>query len=299
MAKILITGGSGLVGNRLSEILAANGHQVTHLSRSSNPHAKYPTFKWSISDGEIDQKAFEGVDHIVHLAGAGVADKRWTSSRKKVILSSRVDAIGLLNDYVLRLGIKLKSFVSASGIGLYGADTGDMWLTEESGEGKDFLADVVKQWEAEADLFTHITKVTKVRIGVVLSEEGGALPEIMRPIRLFAGAPLGTGKQYMSWIHIDDLCELFRFVIENNIEGSVNATAPNPVTNKELTQSIAQTISKPLILPNVPAFVMKLMLGEMAQIVLGGNRVSSERIVEKGFKFRFTDVNLALQDLLS
>jgi uncharacterized protein (TIGR01777 family) len=298
MAKILITGGSGLVGTQLSEQLTKDGHEVSHLSRTIGG-SNYPTFKWDLKKGFIDEEAFVGLDHIIHLAGAGVADERWTEKRKKLILDSRVDGVRLLYDYVSKLDVKLKSFVSASAIGIYGGDTGDVLLKEDSPYGNDFLAEVVKSWEAETDKFSKITKVAKVRIGIVLSEKGGALPEILKPIKLYAGAPLGTGEQYLSWIHINDLCAIFAHVVSENLQGVYNATAPNPVTNEAMTKAIAKTVVKPLFLPNVPAFVMNLMLGEMAQIVLGGNKVSGERIIQTGFRFEYDLLQDALRDLLS
>ncbi|MFT7195869.1 MAG: hypothetical protein ACI83W_000218 [Marinoscillum sp.] len=298
MAKILITGGSGLVGTQLSEQLTKDGHEVSHLSRTAGD-STYPTFKWDLEKGFIDEEAFAGLDHIIHLAGAGVADERWTEKRKKLILDSRVDGVRLLYEYVSRLDVNLKSFVSASAIGIYGWDTGSDVLKEDSPYGKDFLAEVVKSWEAETDKFSKITKVAKVRIGIVLSEKGGALPEILKPIKLYAGAPLGSGEQYLSWIHINDLCAIFAYIVSNNLEGVYNATAPNPVTNEAMTKAIAKTVVKPLFLPNVPAFVMNLMLGEMAQIVLGGNKVSGERIIQTGFRFEYDLLQDALRDLLS
>ncbi|MEQ8581864.1 MAG: TIGR01777 family oxidoreductase [Marinoscillum sp.] len=298
MAKILITGGSGLVGTHLSKMLKNAGNEVTHLSRSPDPSGDYPTFTWNLRARFIDEEAFSGVDHIIHLAGAGVADKRWTKDRKKVILESRTAGIRLLHEYVIRLGIRLKSFISASAIGYYGSDTGTEVVTEASPPGDDFLARVVQAWEAEADIFREITTVSKVRVGVVLSEKGGAMVEILKPIKYFLGAPLGSGQQIMSWIHIDDLCRIFQFVMEKELSGTYNATAPNAVTNEALTRLLAKTVNKPLFLPNVPAVMMKLLLGEMSQIVLGGSNVSAAKIQKQGFKFSFTQIDHAVKDLL-
>jgi len=298
MAKILITGGSGLVGTHLSKMLKNAGNEVTHLSRSTDSSGEFPSFTWNLGKRLIEEEAFSGVDHIIHLAGAGVADKRWTNDRKKVILESRIGGIKLLHEYVSRLGVQLKSFISASAIGYYGSDTGSAVVTETSPPGDDFLAQVVKAWEAEADTFAEMTTVSKVRVGVVLSDKGGAMTEILKPIRYFVGAPLGTGEQWMSWIHIDDLCRIFQFVMEKELAGTYNATAPNPVTNEALTKLLAKSINKPLFLPNVPAVMMKLLLGEMSQIVLGGSNVSSAQIQEHGFKFSFTQIDHAIDDLL-
>lgn len=298
MAKILITGGTGLVGTHLSKLLTNNGHEVVHLSRSSHSDAPYKTYLWNVKAQAIDEEAFDGVHYIIHLAGAGLADEPWTDARKQIILDSRVDSIKLLHHYVEKLDLQLHAFISASAIGYYGLDTGATPLDETTPAGNDFLADVVKKWEAEADTFKPRTKVAKVRIGVILSEKGGALVQMARPVKLWAGAPLGNGKQYMSWIHIDDLCGIFAYIMKNNLEGIYNAAAPNPVTNEELTKSMAKTLKKPLILPKVPAFAMKIILGEMAQMVLGGNFVLSDKIREEGFEFKYTFVDQAVKSLL-
>lgn len=299
MAKILITGGSGLVGKHLSQLLSFNGHQVAHLSRSHKSNEPYPTFVWDIRAGTIDEQAFKGIDYIIHLAGAGVADKKWTAQRKQVIIDSRVESIKLLHHYVGRVGVKLKSFISASAIGYYGMDAGAIPLTEDSPSGNDFLAEVVRLWENEADTFKSLTKVAKVRIGVVLSSEGGAMKEIAKPIKLYAGAPLGSGRQMMSWVHIEDLCRIFQYVLEKELEGTYNATAPNPVTNEALTKSLAKALDKPLILPKVPAFAIELMMGEMAGMILGGSNVMSDKIQSQGFEFKFSNIDHAVKSLLS
>ncbi len=297
MAKVLITGGTGTVGSYLSRILSEDGYEVVHLSRKVSGREKFPTYVWDLRSKKIDDEAFNGVNHIIHLAGAGVADSKWTPKRKKEILDSRVDSTSLLFSYVKKLDLKLDSYITASAIGIY-SDVNDRWVAEGSLTGTGFLADVVKQWEQSANQFDAITKVAKVRIGIVLSQGAGALAEIAKPIKMYAGAPLGSGSQYMSWIHLHDLAMIFKFVLENKLEGTFNAVAPNPVTNKTLTKSIAKVLQKPLILPNVPSFAMKLLLGEMADMVLAGSRVSATKIQTAGFKFRFEDVDEAISDLL-
>lgn len=298
MAKILITGGTGLVGGYLSKMLTKRNHEVIHLSRTPSPSALFPTYDWNIKANYIDPLAFDNVDHVIHLAGAGVAEKRWSAQRKQVIIDSRVQSIKVLKENLEKNNVKLKAFISASAIGYYGMDTGAAKLYEDSSPGEDYLAHVVKLWEGEADTLSENTTVAKVRIGVVLAKEGGALKQLCVPIKYFVGAPLGSGQQYMSWIHINDLCEIFIHILENNLSGTYNATAPNPVTNEALTKSIAKTLRKPLILPNVPAFVMRLLLGKMAEMVLGGNRAYPDKIQSTGFKFRFIDVDGAVNDLL-
>lgn len=296
MAKILIAGGTGLVGSRLSELLSAGGHEIAHLSRFVAPGAKFPTYKWDIDQGFIDKKAFDGAGCLIHLAGAGVADRRWTNARKNLIMSSRVKGTELLYRHVKDLNIPIKHFISASAIGYYGAGTGIQ--TEESPAGSGFLAGVVVKWEAAADLFAGLCPVAKIRIGVVLSNKGGAMTEILKPIRMYAGASIGKGDQLTSWIHLEDLCRIFEHAISHALTGAFNAVAPNPVTNRRLTKVLAEAVGKPIVLPNVPAFMMKLMLGQMAQIILEGCYVSSRKIERAGFKFHFEKVEDAVNDLI-
>jgi len=295
---VLITGGTGTVGGILSKLLDNRGYHVTHLSR--NPTQKhYQTFYWDVKKGEIEDQAITSADTIIHLAGASVAGKRWTKKWKKEIYHSRIDSTRLLREKVSALNPQLSHFISASAIGYYGWDTGDQWVDELSPGGDGFLAGVVADWEAEADLFQEMKiPVSKVRIGVVLSKEGGALVEMAKPIRWGLGAPLGTGNQYMSWIHIQDLCEIFHHILKHRLEGTYNGVSPSPNTNKELTRALAQKLNKPLWLPNVPKFVLRLMLGEMADMVIGGNRVSSKKIEATGFKFQFAALEEALHDLI-
>ena len=295
---VLITGGSGLVGTHLSQLLTAKDYTVTHLSR--NPTQKsYQTFYWDIKKGEIDDEAITSADAIIHLAGAGVSDKRWTESYKKEIYDSRIDSTRLLKEKVEKLNPKLKHFISASAIGYYGWDSGELVVDENSEKGPGFLADVVEGWEKEADTFKDIgVKVSKVRIGIVLSEKGGALVEMMKPIKLGVGAPLGSGRQYMSWIHLEDLCDIFTHLLEKGKEGIFNGVSPSPVTNKEFTHAIASQLNKPLWLPNVPKFALRLIVGQMADILVGGNRVSSKNIKDTGFNFQFEVLENALRDLL-
>ncbi|MEQ8237847.1 MAG: TIGR01777 family oxidoreductase [Cyclobacteriaceae bacterium] len=298
MANILITGGTGLVGTKLSMQLANQGHVITHLSRKPEHGAQFKQYSWNLSDKTIDSAAFENIDTIIHLAGAGVADSKWTDQRKKVILDSRVESTKLLFDKVKEHGVALKSYITASAIGIYGSDTEQLFV-EDDHSANDFLARVVVAWEDSADVFNEITQVSKVRIGIVLAKEGGALKEIAKPIKLFAGAPLGSGNQWMSWIHIDDLAGIFQYIVQENLTGVYNAVAPHPVTNETLTKAAAKALKKPLILPNVPEFVMKLMLGEMSQIVLEGAKVSSEKIEKAGFQFKFKKIDNAVKDLLA
>ncbi len=297
--KILITGASGLVGKRLTELLLQKGYQVSHLGRRKRD-GNVPSFVWDVEKDFIDSKALDDVDTIIHLAGAGVADKRWTASRKKEILESRTKSTALLLETLRKEKHSVSTVISASAIGYYGFGLSDGVFTEESKPGLDFLAQVTKQWEEEVDQIGSIgIRVVKLRIGIVLSEKGGALTEMAKPIRLGVGSALGTGKQYLTWIHLDDLCEMFIKAAEDQlIRGSYNAVGSEWVTNEEMTKAIAKVLKKPLWLPPVPGFVLKIVLGEMADMVLNGSKISSTRIQTTGFKFKFTKLEEALRDLL-
>lgn len=298
MTKVLITGGSGLLGSEMSKLLSANGYEVRHLSRTVNGNEPFKTFRWDLGSGYIDENSLEGVEYIIHLAGAGIADERWTKARKKLIIDSRVQGLELLHQVIKKRNQKIKQLISASGIGYYGANRGQELLKESSDSGKDYLAEVVIKWENAADIFKDICPVTKLRIGVVLAENGGALQKMMQPVKWGVGAPLGSGRQILSWIHIHDLCQLFLFVLQQEKHGTYNAVAPNPVSNEALTKAIAHALKKPLWMPKVPAFALKLMLGEMAVLVLGGTLVSSDLIQQAGYQFKFTDVTEAVNDLI-
>ena len=297
--NILITGASGLVGSRLTELLLQKVYQVSHLSRS-NKGGPIPIFQWNVSKQEIEKAAIEQTDTIIHLAGAGIADKRWTDKQKKEILDSRVKSTQLLYEALRQGKHNVKTFVAASAIGIYGFARSDIVFNEDSKPADDFLADVVRQWEAAVDKIEALgIRVVKIRIGILLSDRGGALKEMMQPIKWGVGSPLGNGKQYLSWIHIDDVCRIFIKAIEDEeMRGAYNAVSPSPTTNKELTVAIARVLRKPLWLPNVPSFVLKMLLGEMADLVLKGCQVSAAKIQKEGYQFLFTDLAVALNDLL-
>jgi uncharacterized protein len=301
VAKILITGASGLIGKRLTEILSARGHQISHLGRSGKSSGAVKKFRWDVGKRFIEEGALENIDIIVHLAGAGIADKPWSDGRKREILESRTLSTRLLFQELKKGNHQVKAFVSASAIGYYGFEDESTLLTEDAPAGNDYLAQVVRKWEEEVDQVSTLgLRVVKIRTGIVLSEAGGALAEMVKPVKFYVGAPLGTGEQNLSWIHIDDLCFLFSKAIEDpSFSGPYNGVGPYPVTNSEFTKAIAQTLRKPLLLPKVPGFVLKLLLGEMAALVLRGSRVSSEKIRSKGFQFKFDTVESALNDLLN
>ena len=298
---VLLTGGTGTIGRRLTQLLKQQGYTVSLLSRSNKPIDGVTVYTWDIHKGELDHRAIETADYIIHLAGAGIADERWTDARKREIIESRTLSTQLLADALANYPHHVKAFVSSSAIGYYGADTGDRPMVESSPAGSDFMAQVVRAWEQSADAVAALgIRTVKIRTGVVLTMEGGALPKLVQPIRLGAGAALGSGQQYMSWIHIDDICQMFIQALEDETwRRAYNAVAPEPVTNEELTRAIAEVLHKPLILPRVPAFALKLVFGEMAIAVLGSSLVLSKRIQhETDFSFHFPKLKDALVDLL-
>jgi uncharacterized protein (TIGR01777 family) len=294
MQNILITGGSGLVGQRITALLEKKGYQVAWLSRSAQAGRK--SFIWDIEKQEIDPKAVEWADAIIHLAGAGVAEKRWTPERKKLIIQSRTQSTALLHFALEKAEKRPNTFISASAVGYYGFNTGTALVDETSAAGSDFLAEVVKAWENEAKKMESLDiRTVLLRIGIVLDAEGGALGEMLKPP---VAAPLGSGDQWMSWIHIEDLASMFVFALEKTtLQGVYNAVGPNPATNQQLTQEAANAKGKTYLGIGVPGFALKLVLGEMAAMVLGGNRVSCQKIQKAGFKFEFYELSAALKDI--
>lgn len=289
MAKILITGGTGLIGTKLTKLLIEKNHKVVILSR--NPTEKNE-FEWNIFKKIIDAKAFDNVDFIIHLAGAGIADERWNSERKKILIDSRVKSANLLFQKVKELNIPLKGFISASGIGFYGAITSYKIFKESDDLGKDFIASICEKWENAALQFEkQKIPVTILRTGIVLSENGGALEKMRTPVV----TPLGSGKQYLAWIHIDDLCEMYLKAIEGNLVGIYNAVAPEHHTSFSFSKILAKSIKKPFVGIAVPNFLLKVMFGELSIILLEGSRISSKKIEESDFAFRFKTLEKALE----
>ncbi len=299
---ILITGGTGTIGRRLTELLQQQNYQIAYLSRNSKPVSGVTVYEWDIQAGKIDPQAIQTADHIIHLAGAGIADERWTDARKDEILTSRTQSTDLLTKALAEQPHHVKSFIGSSAIGYYGGDTGDRPLTESSAGGSDFLAQVTRAWERSVDQVAALgIRTVKLRTGVVLTMAGGALPKLAQPVRLGAGAPIGSGQQYISWIHIDDLCRLYIESIQHETwAGVYNAVGPTPATNEGLTRAIAHTLNRPMLLPNIPNFVIKLMFGELAVTVTGGNYVLNKRIAEEtDFQYHFGELDAALRNLLA
>jgi uncharacterized protein (TIGR01777 family) len=291
---ILITGGTGLIGRALTEKLASEGHTVAILSRSGGD------FTWNVKKHYMDPLALQNVDAIVHLAGAGIAEKRWSVARKKEIVDSRVESARLLVDTLVNNNHQVKTVVSASGIGYYGSDTGETNCTETSNPGVDFVAECTQEWEKSVDPFTDQgIRVVKLRTGLVMASQGGIFRVLTRPVYWFIGAILGTGKQWHSWIHMDDLVEIFhQSLINSSAAGVYNAVAPEPIRHGDMIRMIAKKLKRPLIFPAIPTWFLKIILGEMADLVTGGNLVSSQKIQkELTFTFKFTSFAEAIKKL--
>ena len=291
MATVLITGGTGLVGTRLTEILIHKKHSVHILTRSPK---KKNEFKWDVKNNFVDDAAFNGVDYIIHLAGAGIADERWTEKRKIIIIDSRVETANLLFKKVKELNIHLKGFISASGSGYYGAITSDKIFVENDKAGNDFLGEVCVKWETAAQQFKDLNiPVTILRTGIVLSKKGGALEKMKTPII----SPLGSGNQYLPWIHIDDLCGMYIYAIDHHVEGIYNAVAPDHQTSKSFSKTLAKAVDRPFIGFGVPSFGLKLLFGDMATILLEGSRLSAKKIENEDYHFQFKTLKNALANL--
>lgn len=293
--KILITGGTGFIGKELQKLLRASGHEVVILSRHGGD------FHWDPAKGEMDSQALKGVDAIIHLAGAGIAEKRWTDARKEELTQSRVQSSQTLYHALKQHPHQVQTLISASGIGYYGADTGEKLCEENSAPGLDFISTCTQAWEGSLNGIEALgIRVVKFRIGLVMGNGGGIFPVLQKPIRWFVGANIGTGKQWQSWIHLKDLIGMFQWALqEKSMKGVYNAVAPEPLRQSELNKQLAHAMHRPLFLPAVPAFVLRLLLGEMAVLVTGGNLVSSDRIrKEAGFSFKFVHFSEVLKDLI-
>ncbi|MEQ8350265.1 MAG: TIGR01777 family oxidoreductase [Leptospiraceae bacterium] len=301
MKIAVITGVSGLVGGELSRMLQASGYEVRGLSRSPEK-LKSPIrgFHWDPDQSVMDESALEGATTVIHLAGESIADGRWTEKRKREIIDSRTRSCNLLANALRRQETSgnsvPRSVVLASAIGYYG-NRGDELLHEDSDPGVGFLSETTLEWE-KAGEFSSALREVRLRIGVVLSRKGGALREMEKPLKLFAGAVPGSGDQYLSWIHYKDLASMIQFAAENeSIRGIYNAVSPDPRTMQSFMKSLGKSVGRPVYLPNVPGFALKLMLGEMSEMILGGARISSEKIQKSGFEFEYPDLDLALKNL--
>ena len=296
---ILLTGGTGLLGKQLTNALINKGYAVSHLSRSPGKDQRVKTYLWDIHKGVIDDTCIDGVDTIIHLAGAGIADKRWTDERKKELIESRTKSIGLVYDVLKKKKHSISSIVSASATGYY-SNRGDELLTEDSAPAHDFLGTCCIEWEKAVDEGEQLgLRVVKFRTGVVLDKDGGALPQLALPIKLGVGSPLGDGKAWIPWIHHEDVVDMYLYGIEKQLQGVYNMVAPNPITNAQLTKAVAKQLHRPLWAPNVPTFMLKLLFGEMSLVVLGSTKVSTQKIEDAGFEFKFKEIEGALEEIYS
>jgi uncharacterized protein (TIGR01777 family) len=303
MAKICITGGTGLIGRRLTALLSDQGHEICILSRKATGKKESVSFAaWDPGKSTIDAKAVRECDAIIHLAGAGVADKRWTRQRKQEILNSRIQSSALLFQTLKENKGNVQTIISSSAIGWYGPDKENSKPFVETAEFyDDFLGKTCLQWEQSIEPVEALgIRLVKLRTGIVLSNEGGALKEFKKPLNFGLAAILGSGKQIISWIHIDDMCRMFMYVVENKeTSGVYNAVAPRPVSSKDLTLALAKKMrGKAFITAPVPSFALKLILGEMSIEVLKSTTVSSEKIQQTGFQFLFPTLDAALNELI-
>ena len=296
---VLIGGGTGFVGKHLSKRLVERGYVVRHLSRSERPNSPYETFVWDVATGTIDDRAFNGVDYIINLAGAGIADKRWTTKRKQLIISSRTDSTGLIGSAIARLDLQPKHYLSASAIGYYG-DRGEEVMDEESRPGTGFLSRSCVLWEDSAHEIERLGIPTFInRTGIVLHPDGGALEKMLLPLNFFTSAYFGDGQQYYSWVHLDDLVNSYVHALTNHLTGIYNGCSPNPVRNKQFAQTIGPALGKPALTVPAPEFALKVALGEMSHTVLDSCRCSAAKLEATGFRFQFPELSQALTDLLA
>jgi uncharacterized protein len=296
---VLITGGTGLVGSHLSKLLILNGYRVKLLGRKPGKINNLSVYKWDIEKGSIDPEAFVDVDTIVHLAGAGIADKRWTKAYKETIYNSRIDSTRLLAKTLWQKPHSVKNFVSTSATGWYGLNTPTATV-ETSLPANTFLGKVCADWERETEPIASMgIRTTLLRVGVVFANESGFIPEVARPVKLGIGAALAGGQQLTSWIHIDDLCAIYlKAISDPEMSGPYNAVAPNAETNLTLTQLIAQNLHRPLLLPPVPKWALKILLGEVADMLAANQWVSAAKIEATGFTFQFPKAPDAIRSLL-
>ncbi len=300
MATILITGGTGLVGRFLCKKLKNKGYSVAILGRTSQKVAEITTYTWDIEKNEIEKEAIEKADYIIHLTGANISESRWTAKRKKLIIDSRVKSAQLIFEKLKENTNQVKAFISASAIGYYGTISTDKIFSETDVPANDFLGKTCRQWEQSADRFEQLgIRVVKIRTGVVLAKQGGALAKMITPIKLGIGSAIGNGRQYLPWVHIEDLCDIYIKAIEDTqMNGVYNAVAPDHKTNRDFTETLAHVLRKPFWFPNIPAIVMKIIFGKMSAMLLKGSRVSSEKIKNAGYKFKFAKLEGALVNLL-
>jgi len=300
--NVLLTGGTGFVGKELTKLLINSGYTVSILSRSKRENTESIFYyTWDIQKQTIEKEAVLNADYIIHLAGANIAEKPWTSKRKEEIINSRQQSAQLIYSVLKKNDKKLDAFVSASAVGIYGAVNGEEICTESAAVGEDFLGLTCQKWEAAADQFEKLgIRTVKVRTGLVLGKNDGFLNKLTPIFKWRLGSALGSGKQYMPWIHVEDLCAIYLEALKNpNMEGSYNAAISDSTTNAGFSKTLAKVFGYKIWLPNVPGFLIKMVLGEMSKIVLTGRRVSSDKVEKLGFQFKHTNLEETLRKCLS
>lgn len=299
MKKILISGATGLVGKKIARKLYERGYQVEILVRSKPENSDFRSYIWDYENGFLEEGALDNTYIFIHLAGASIS-KRWTESYKKEVYSSRIDSAQFIYEEMQKRKIYPEAVISSSAVGIYGQTTSQQIFSEDDQPATDFLGKVCKDWEEKAFQFQKLgSRVVCVRTSTVLSEKGGALEVLKKPIELNVGAVLGNGEQYFPWIHIDDLVNIYFKAVEDvSMNGAYNASAPDFITNKTLTEKIASHLGKKIWLPNIPKFIIKTALGEMSVLALEGSRISSKKIENAGFKFQYNNLDMALSDVI-
>lgn len=301
MKTILISGGTGLIGKHLSKKLRERGYHVSHLSRIVRNDSEFSTYYWSPEKNEIDKVAIDKADYIIQLAGANIGERRWSKERRKVIRESRINTAELLFKKSNETFFRLQAFISASAVGYYGATTSDKIFNEKDAPANDFLGETCRLWEEAADKFEQAgIRTVKIRTGIVLTRKGGALGKIVTPIKLGIGSPIGTGYQYVPWIHIDDLTNIYIKAIEDTrMNGAYNAVSPDYITNGEFNKTVAKILKKRFWFPNIPSLLLKIMFGKMSEMLLNGSRVSPDKIINAGYEFKYPELSSALINLLA
>ena len=300
--NVVLTGGTGFIGKKLTQLLLENGFSVSILSRTAKKNLEgISYFQWDVDAGTIDEQAIVNADYVIHLAGENIGAKRWTTARKKAILDSREKSTQLLYACLQKNNKQLDAFISASGVGIYGAITDELVCTELTPAASDFLGTVCQKWESVTGPIRDLgIRTVQIRTAIVLGKGDGVLQQLLPLFRYKLGSAIGSGKQYMPWIHIDDLCRIYLAAITNSeMQGPYNAAVNDSTTNTVFSNTLAKVLGYRIWLPNVPAFVLQLVIGEMAQLVLKGRRVASDKIEKTGFQFQFTDLEKALRNCLS
>jgi uncharacterized protein len=300
LQSVMITGGSGLIGKYLTSLLVSNGYSVAHLSRKGRYQGNIRVFQWDPERGTVDPSVFNGITCLIHLAGANIGEKRWTNARKAEIIRSRVDSANLLYRVISENGIPLKTFISASATGFYGSTTSDRIFTEDDSPANDFLGNTCRLWEEAASLFEASgIRTVRIRTAVVIEKSDSALSKLMAAARFGFLVKTGSGSQYMPWIHISDLCNIYlKAINDHEMKGAYNAVSPQHVTHTEFMKTLARVMKMPAFMPSVPSFLLKAILGEMSDVVLKGSRVSSSRIINSGYRFSFGSLQDALYDVI-